>query len=111
MNTNQGIANFETFFTKLGENDCWFWMGATIKGARGRYKFRGKTWLASRVSFTLYKGPIPKGLNVLHRCDNPSCVNPKHLFLGTQADNMQDAWQKGRIDPKTCFPNQKRNYR
>jgi hypothetical protein len=53
--------------------------------------------LAHRAAWERANGPIPHGLKVLHRCDNPPCVNPEHLFLGTQVDNIKDCFQKGRI--------------
>lgn len=67
------------------------WHGQIGKGKRGRGML-----VASRVSFEIFIGPIPEGMSVLHRCDNPACINPVHLFLGTQKDNMQDMWSKGR---------------
>lgn len=75
--------------------DCWGWSGHTSCGygvitvPRGQMK-------AHRFSYELHNGPIPKGLHVLHRCDNPPCCNPKHLFLGTQAENTSDMDAKGR---------------
>lgn len=77
---------------------CWNWPGAKTKGygtlQRGR---RGEgTVGAHQVAWELLRGPIPVGLHVLHSCDNPSCVNPAHLFLGTNIDNINDSVAKGR---------------
>ena len=78
-------------------NDCIEWNKSKDRNGYGHRSFRGKNMLAHRVSWILAYGEIPNGLNVLHRCDNPSCVNPSHLFLGTQKDNIKDCQQKGRI--------------
>ena len=75
--------------------DCWRWLGGTRKGY-GRFKLKGRMVTAHRHAYELEVGPIPDGLFVLHECDNPSCVNPRHLFLGTQLDNIRDRDKKGR---------------
>lgn len=83
------LKTFEEFIMPIPECGCWIWMGAN-KGAKQEYgDFRHR--LAHRVSWELYNGLIPKGLQVLHNCNTSLCVNPRHLRLGTQKENIQDA--------------------
>jgi hypothetical protein len=85
------------FWSKVKKsNDCWTWTAAKVRGY-GIIRIAGKDYRAHRVSWELSYGPIPAGMFVCHRCDNPSCVRPDHLFLGTPMDNQVDARQKGRL--------------
>lgn len=77
--------------------ECWEWQGQRSARGYGRFKHKNKIIFHShRVSYELHTGPISDGLWVLHKCDNPPCVNPNHLFLGTHQDNMDDMIAKGR---------------
>ena len=92
----------ERFWAKVKKSDgCWEWTGDKNKGRYGSiYCSEEKRNLrAHRMSYEMHKGPITDGLWVLHRCDNPPCVNPDHLFLGTARDNIMDAIKKGRHIP------------
>lgn len=76
---------------------CWLWTGSTAGKGYGKLRWRGRVVGAHRASYRAWKGHIPEGLHVCHRCDNPWCVKPEHLFLATNRENMQDALKKGRL--------------
>lgn len=76
--------------------DCWVWLGGRDWKGYGRIRVGGPTVGTHRLSWEIHHGPIPRGLWVLHHCDNPPCLRPDHLFLGTQADNTADMVSKGR---------------
>lgn len=76
--------------------ECWEWKGARLKLGYGRFRSAGKFVQAHRFSYALHAGHIPVGMCVCHRCDNPPCCNPAHLFLGTKKDNADDRDKKGR---------------
>lgn len=75
--------------------DCWEWNGA-LRNGYGHAWVDMKLQYAHRVSWSWANGPIPSGMHILHRCDNPRCVNPGHLFIGTNNDNIADRISKGR---------------
>lgn len=96
-------ASLETRFwhyvDKSNPDGCWPWLSTRTDKGYGQIRAGGKPrryLLAHRLSYEMVRGPIPEGMVICHRCDNPPCVNPAHLFLGTHSDNMQDMLAKGR---------------
>jgi len=89
----------ERFYEKVMPepmSGCWLWMACTNNQGYGRFKIDGKMQMAHRSSYKIHVGPIPDELCILHKCDTPGCVNPEHLFPGTNADNVRDRENKGR---------------
>lgn len=80
--------------------ECWLWLGRTGRGGYGIISWKGRNQRASRLSFELSNGPIPAGALVCHACDNPACVNPAHLHLGTSQSNILEKYGRGRADDR-----------
>lgn len=95
-----GPADIERFWSKVdksgGDDACWEWQANRLPDGYGIICLQGANHRAHRVSYEITNGPIPDGMFVCHSCDCPSCVNPKHLFLGTAQDNVDDKVAKGR---------------
>lgn len=87
----------ESFWKHIIKTDtCWLWSGAPDVSGYGEFKINGKTWKAHRFSYFVTYGDVENGVSVLHKCDNPICVRPDHLELGTQSKNIRDCVSRGR---------------
>jgi len=86
------------FWAKVKKtNNCWEWQGCKNNKGYGMFRVNNEHKYAHRFSYEIHKGEIPQGKFVCHHCDNPSCINPDHLFCGTNSDNIQDSVKKGRF--------------
>jgi len=83
-------------FVAIYDDGCWLWTGDMLTSGYGRYRVGEYDCRSHRMAWEIMRGPIPDGLHVLHKCDVRNCVNPGHLFLGTNDDNIRDAIKKGR---------------
>lgn len=91
------LTTAERFWAKVRKSEgCWEWIGCKNKKGYGQFGLLRRAHAAHRVAWELAYGKIPKGLHVCHHCDNPGCVRPDHLFLGTNLDNHKDSAAKGR---------------
>jgi len=79
------------------EAGCWEWKGSRRNGGYGEVATGNGAAVASRAAYEAWVAPVPEGKDICHTCDNPPCINPKHLFPGTRRENMQDATRKGRL--------------
>ena len=100
MATTNELLRARLLSRSVQDGECIVWTGATL----GKYRYGGLkvgrlTCYAHRLSYQIHKGEIPAGMVVMHTCDRPQCINPEHLKLGTQADNMADMYAKGRNTP------------
>lgn len=91
---------FQNAITPEPMSGCWLWTRFVNPGGYGTIRLNGPRVLAHRASWTVAHGPIPDGMVVCHKCDTPSCVNPDHLYVGTQRQNMDDCSRRGRTGPQ-----------
>ena len=97
-----GQVALERFFRMVqrpsdGVDGCWLWVGGKSSKGYGRFRMDGKLHLPHRLAYQQFVGQMPEGHYVCHHCDNGGCVNPAHLFAGTNSDNMRDCRNKGRL--------------
>ena len=108
------MIDLDRFWSKVdrsgGEDACWPWLAGKRHQGYGQYGFGNradgtfKNYKAHRLAYELVCGPIPPGMHACHRCDRPDCVNPRHIFLGTNADNVADRIAKGRTRRGATHP-------
>lgn len=96
--TERQIRKFWNKIRLIGasDDDCWEWTRAMTQLGYGVVRMDGRNFFVHRIAFFLTHGPFPNALKICHKCDNPKCCNPDHLFLGTQADNLHDMFRKDR---------------
>lgn len=90
------VGKFWNLVNRCGDS-CWSWMMSKTKRGYGVFYFNGRRTTAHRFAYASSRGPIPENMCVCHTCDNPGCVNPDHLYLGTHNDNMRDKAERKRV--------------
>ncbi len=103
------IDRFNSCVIASRHSDCWTWIGSIGGNGRPRFSIKSIYFVAARIAYEIEYGPFDKSQNVCHSCDNPLCVNPAHLWLGTQRDNLEDMTNKGRraVGNKVSNPGEK----
>ena len=100
MKTLPIASAIDRFWSRVEKTDtCWLWMGCLASNGYGFFKYDYRQMRAHRFAWQITYGPVPKNMLVCHKCDVRRCVNPEHLFIGTQLDNIHDMLKKGRERP------------
>lgn len=101
--TERQLKAFSSRYAVGAEDECWIWEGQKNPKGYGEYFVGGRNYKAHRIAYYLHTGDWPADRLVCHSCDNPSCVNPHHLWLGTAQDNSDDMVRKGRTGPRGSY--------
>lgn len=105
--TEQDIQRYNSFLPQKLPDTCWEWHGAKAGQGYGQLRIKGHNISAHRIAYFLAHGKIPERMFILHSCDNPPCCNPAHLSASTQAQNLTEAWARGRRARKLNVPSNK----
>lgn len=97
LGSRKDLKRFTDKIMINAQSGCWEWTAAVGGAGYGKMQWHGRLEIAPRIAYQIVHGAIPSGLHICHRCDNPLCVRPDHLFAGTRSDNMRDCRSKGRM--------------